>query len=203
VSTLIIVSSPSGAGKDTLIRELLKQHPMYFSLSCTTRASRPGDERAVKKYLHIDIEEFQQNIERGYFAEWAQYSGRYYGTPRSELTRGGEILVEIEIRGAMQIKSQFPHAHSIFVLPPPPEELERRITGRGSGETPEILQSRIQEAGREVARAGQCDFWFQNDKLDVAVSQLCDLVSSLCAGHTPSAQYRDLELLSRVQALFT
>ena len=202
MSTLITVSAASGTGKERLIGELLKRYPMYFPKSWTTRESRSSDQNAKKRYHHCSGQEFNVAISHGDLAEWSEYAGYLYGTPKIELEGEGNILVEIEVNGAMKIKSAFPHTHGIFILPPSIEELVARIGNRGSGESQVTIDNRMQTARVEVGRAGEFDYWFLNEDFDLAVSQFQDLVGDLVAGRVPSEQYRDNNLLSRIQALF-
>ena len=129
-----MVSGPSGVGKSTVVHSLADQHPFFFSISATTRAARPGETDGVDYYF-VDEAGFRRMQDEGELLEWAEYSGHLYGTPRGpvlERIAGGEdVLLDIEVKGAIQVKEAFPDALMVFLTPPSLEELERRLRSRG------------------------------------------------------------------------
>ena len=145
---LIVVSGFSGAGKGTLMKRLLERYDNYaLSISMTTRLPRPGEEHG-KHYFFVDRDEFEKHIEDDGFIEYADYCGNYYGTPRAYvekcLEEGRDVILEIEIQGAIKIKNKFPDAVLVFVTPPDAGELKRRLMGRGT-ETEDVIRKRLQE----------------------------------------------------------
>ena len=134
--TLLVLSGSSGVGKSTIIAQVLEQRPeLYFSVSCTTRAPRPGEVDGVN-YTFISREEFQARIERGEFLEYAEYVGNYYGTSmtviREKLEQGVDVLLDIEVQGAAKVRERLPDAASVFIVPPSFEELAQRLRDRKS-----------------------------------------------------------------------
>ena len=143
---LIVVSGFSGAGKGTLMKELVRTYENYaLSVSMTTRSPRPGEEEG-KEYFFVSEEEFKEKLEQDGLIEYANYCGNYYGTPREyverQLEKGKDVILEIEIQGALKIKEKFPTALLIFVMPPDAAELKKRLEGRGT-ESPEVIAQRI------------------------------------------------------------
>ncbi len=176
---LIIVSGPSGAGKGTVLQEVFKANPqMKYSVSATTRLPRPGETHGVQ-YFFITKEEFEGKIRRGEMLEYASYCDNYYGTPADfvEEQRGSgvDIVLEIEPCGAQQIKKKCPDAISIFILPPSIEELERRLTGRGT-EPAVVVAARIARAKKELAGADQYDFQVVNDDVARAADEIIQIL---------------------------
>jgi len=176
---LVVFSGPSGSGKGTVLAEYLKGHPeAAFSVSATTRKPRPGEVDGVN-YHFVSRERFEEMIARGEVLEYTQYNGNYYGSPvgpiRRELESGRDVILEIEVDGAMQVRERFPEALLIFVLPPSYRELERRLTGRGT-ETPEEIQGRLSAARREVSMAPNYDFVLVNDEVKGAAGRLAELI---------------------------
>ena len=144
--TLLVLSGSSGVGKSTIIAQVLEQRPeLYFSVSCTTRAPRPGEVDGVN-YTFISREEFQARIERGEFLEYAEYVGNYYGTSmtviREKLEQGVDVLLDIEVQGAAKVRERLPDAASVFIVPPSFEELAQRLRGRGT-DSEEKIQKRL------------------------------------------------------------
>ena len=150
---LVVVSGFSGAGKGTLMRALMNRYMNYaLSVSATTRAPREGEEDG-REYFFKTREEFEQLIKEDALIEYAQYVGNYYGTPKAyvekELESGRDVILEIEIQGALKVKEKIPDALLLFVAPPSAGELKRRLVGRGT-ETPEVIGSRLQRAAEEA-----------------------------------------------------
>ncbi len=179
--TLTVISGFSGAGKGTLMKRLLERHGNYvLSISATTRSPREG-ELDGREYFFKTREEFEEMIARDQLLEYACYVGNYYGTPRSwveeQMAAGRDVLLEIEIQGARNIKKKYPEALLIFVSPPSAQELLRRLTGRGT-ETPEVIQSRISRAAEEAQGMDDYDYLLINDDLECCVEQLDQLIQS-------------------------
>lgn len=177
-ANLFIISSPSGAGKSTLLNRLFKdishEHPMAFSISHTTRGMRPGETNG-REYHFVSKEEFQAMIERNAFFEWAEVFGNFYGTSRENieqsLSQGIDIFLDIDWQGARQIKSQFPEARSIFILPPSMTILRERLTGRNQ-DSAEVIENRMKKARNEIIHYDEYDYVIVNDNLDEAYEQL-------------------------------
>ncbi len=195
---LIVVSGFSGAGKGTLMNRLIEEYDNYaLSISATTRAPRPGEQDG-REYFFLEKNEFEQRIEDGGFIEYACYLDNYYGTPRDyvqkQLEAGKNVVLEIEIQGAMKIKKQFPEALLLFVMPPDVAELERRLNGRGT-ETPEVVAKRLKRASEEAEGIEEYDYILINDDLETCVRQLNEIV--VAAG---SAPYRNEEFIENIRA---
>ena len=146
---LAVVSGFSGAGKGTLMKELLRRYDNYaLSISATTRQPREGEKHG-EDYFFLSKDKFQQMIEEGQLIEYAQYVNHYYGTPKSyveqKMAEGKDVILEIEIQGALKVKKRFPEALLVFVTPPSAEELRRRLVGRGT-ETIEVINARLRRA---------------------------------------------------------
>jgi guanylate kinase len=184
VPSVIVVTGPSGAGKGTLIRELVRRVPrLGATVSATTRDRRPGEEDG-REYTFLSPEEFLERIERGELLEYVTYvSGHRYGTLRSELARisaaGNVPLLELETEGALRVKRQVPGAVTIFISARV-EELERRLRERATESTGEIGE-RIDLARRQLEQADEFDYVVENDALDRAVDELTELVRGLLA----------------------
>ncbi|MGN0377843.1 MAG: guanylate kinase [Suilimivivens sp.] len=184
---LIVVSGFSGAGKGTLMKQLVHSYDNYaLSVSMTTRNPRPG-ETDGKEYFFVSKEKFEKKIEEQGFIEYACYCDNYYGTPREyvekQLEKGKDVILEIEIQGALKVKEQFPTALLLFVMPPSAEELKRRLEGRGT-ETPEVIDKRLQRAAEEAEGIENYDFIVINDKLEECVEEMHGLI--LAAHETPA-----------------
>ena len=178
---LVVFSGPSGSGKGTVLAQYLKNHPeAAFSVSATTRKPRPGERDGVD-YHFVSRERFLEMLEAGEILEHTQYNGNYYGSPagpiRKELEVGRDVILEIEVDGAAQIRQRFPEALLIFVLPPSFEELERRLTGRGT-ESADEIQGRLAAARREIGEASRYDFLLVNDDAGEAVRRLSVLIEA-------------------------
>lgn len=180
---LVIFSAPSGSGKTTIVRELLKRFPQFeFSISATSRQPR-GQERDGVDYYYLSNDEFRARVERDEFVEWEEvYAGTCYGTLKSEMERiwakGNIIVFDVDVMGGINLKSLFgDDACSIFIMPPSVEELERRLRGRGT-DSEEVIQKRINKAEFELSKADQFDFTVVNDVLDVAVNEATDIITN-------------------------
>jgi guanylate kinase len=176
---LTVISGFSGAGKGTIMRELIKKYPYFLSTSATTRKPREG-ETDGKEYFFHTREEFQKMIEDKELIEWAEYVGNYYGTPRKaveqQLNEGNDVLLEIEIQGGMLVKEQFPDALLVFITPPSAEELKRRLVGRGT-ESAEEISRRLARAAEEAPYMESYDYIVTNDVLEDCVEQLNQIIS--------------------------
>ena len=188
---IVVVSSPSGTGRTTIIERVLREDSrLRYSTSVTTRPQRPG-EKEGKDYFFVSEKEFKQRIERGEFVEWAEVHGFMYATPRAPLVetvqQGGVIILDIDIQGAMQVKEKFPHCVTIFVAPPSLESLEQRLRNRGT-DSEELIKRKLQDALREMAKIPEYDYLIVNEDLDTAVRQLqAILEAERC--RTKRAQY--------------
>ena len=172
---LIVLTGPSGVGKGTLVRSLLQSHPeLYLSVSVTTRSPRPGEINA-KHYYFVSHEQFEQMIAQEQLLEWAQFAGNCYGTPRQQveekIQQGKSVLLEIELEGARQIRTSFPQAMRIFILPPSMQELEQRLRGRGQ-DSEEAIARRLRRAEEEINAAGEFDFKIVNDNFETALKDI-------------------------------
>ncbi|SFJ62035.1 guanylate kinase [Thermoflavimicrobium dichotomicum] len=172
---LIVLSGPSGVGKGTVCAALRKRMPeLAYSVSATTRAPREGEREGVN-YFFKTVEEFKQMIEREELIEWAQYVGNYYGTPRrfveETLAQGKDVLLEIDVQGAHQVKQRFPEGIFIFLLPPTMEELKNRIVHRGT-ESEVTLAHRLNAAADEFKQIHQYDYVVINDEVEKACERV-------------------------------
>ena len=170
-----IVSGPSGVGKSTVLKGLFAQcGDLYFSVSATTRAPREGEVDGTHYHFLLQAE-FEEMISRDEFLEYAQYVGNYYGTPKryvdAAMEEGRDVILDIEVQGARQICAKRPETVRIFIAPPSWQELERRLTARGT-DTPEKVRQRLQRARVEVESAVEYDYLVINDRLEVAVEEL-------------------------------
>ncbi|MEP6607851.1 MAG: guanylate kinase [Burkholderiaceae bacterium] len=178
---LFMVVAPSGAGKSTLVNALLAREPnMELSVSFTTRAPRPG-EQSGREYHFVDATEFMQRRAAGEFIESAEVYGNYYSTSRlwiEERVRAGtDVLLEIDWQGARQVRTQFPHAVGIFILPPSIDALEARLKKRGQ-DSPAVIARRLLAAGSEIAHAPEFDYVIINQDFDLALSQMVQIVAA-------------------------
>ena len=183
---LIVVSGFSGAGKGTLMKALLETYDNYaLSISMTSRAPRPGEEDG-KAYFFATREQFEQKIAEDGFIEHAEYCGNYYGTPadyvKSQMAAGKDVILEIEIQGAMEVKKKYPNALLLFVMPPSAEELQHRLVGRGT-ETAEVIAQRMARANEEAKGIEAYDYIVINDKLEECVKEMHEIV--VAAHNTP------------------
>lgn len=172
---LIVISGPSGAGKGTICKQLLENNSeLKLSVSATTRSPRAGEVDGVNYYF-ITKEDFEHKIECGDFLEYAQVYDNYYGTPKSNveemLEKGKDVILEIDIQGALKVKENFEEGIFIFILPPSMEELKQRIIKRGS-ETEESLMKRFKSAYKEINFVSKYNYAVVNDEVDLAVEKL-------------------------------
>lgn len=172
---LLVVSGPSGVGKSTVVRALIDRRDLYFSVSATTRLPRPGEQNGVD-YRFLTTEEFEELRSRGELLEWATYSGHLYGTPRApvleRLENGDDVLLDIEVQGAMQVKEAFPESITIFLAPPSMEELERRLRARGDT-SDEDVERRLEIARWQTQVASErFDHLVRNDEVSEAVTEI-------------------------------
>ncbi|HJC24275.1 MAG TPA: guanylate kinase [Candidatus Eisenbergiella merdavium] len=178
---LIVVSGFSGAGKGTLMKELLKRYDNYaLSVSMTTRQPREGEVDG-ESYFFVDKETFEKTIENDGLIEYASYCGNYYGTPREYVERclenGLDVILEIEIQGALKVKGKFPEALLLFVMPPDAAELKRRLEDRGT-ESPEVIRQRLARASEEADGIEKYEYLIINDDLDECVREMNDIINA-------------------------
>ncbi len=183
---LIVVSGFSGAGKGTLMKRLVQDYDNYaLSISATTRSPRPGEEDG-REYFFLQKEQFEQKIAENGLIEYARYCDNYYGTPRKyveeQLAQGKDVILEIEIQGALKVKKQYPDALLLFVMPPSAAELRNRLVGRGT-ETPEVIEKRMHRAVEEAEGIENYEYLVVNDDLDTCVRQLHEIIKA--AHNTP------------------
>ncbi|HGC7914141.1 TPA: guanylate kinase [Streptococcus agalactiae] len=173
---LIVFSGPSGVGKGTVRQEIFStpDHKFDYSVSMTTRPQRPGEVDGVD-YFFRTREEFEALIKEGQMLEYAEYVGNYYGTPLSyvneTLDKGVDVFLEIEVQGALQVKSKVPDGVFIFLTPPDLEELEERLVGRGT-DSPEVIAQRIERAKEEIALMREYDYAVVNDQVSLAAERV-------------------------------
>ena len=195
---LVVVSGFSGAGKGTLMKQLLKTYDNYaLSVSMTTRKPRVGEEDG-REYFFVSTETFEEKIAQGELVEYARYCDNYYGTPRAyvekQLENGKDVILEIEIQGALKIKERFPQALLLFVMPPSVKDLERRLLGRGT-ETSEVIAARLSRAGEEAEGIEKYDYLVINDDLDTCVAQMHALIQG-----AHNAPLRNEEFIEEIRA---
>lgn len=192
MSMVFIISAPSGSGKSTLVSELRKTVAnLYFSISYTTRSPR-GSEQNGREYYFVSRDEFERMLKADEFLEHAEVFGNYYGTARRFLreaqTRGHDLLLDIDVQGAAQIKTKIPEAVSIFILPPSRDELERRLVRRSHAEgvtSDEVIQRRLHTASQEIENWTKYDYILVNDRLEESIDQLKAIV--LCERESHAA----------------
>lgn len=170
-----IVSGPSGVGKSTVLRELFRgRDDLYFSISATTREPREGEQDGVH-YHFIDVSRFQELIESDSLLEYAEYVGNFYGTPKKyvdkAMNEGKDVILDIEVQGAIQVKTKRPDTVRIFIAPPSWDELERRLRSRGT-DSDEKIQKRLLRAKTELQTADVYDYFVINDTVDRAVREI-------------------------------
>ena len=178
---LIVVSGPSGAGKGTICQEFMKTHTdCALSVSATTRAPREGEVDGVN-YFFLTHDEFRKKIDAGGFLEHAVFCENYYGTPKDEVLKmidsGKNVILEIEVQGALQVRSHYPEAVFVFVIPPTIDELEARLRGRGT-ETDEVIQKRLERAKAEFQYIPKYNYVLVNDTVNDAVSRLEAIITA-------------------------
>lgn len=178
---LVVVSGFAGSGKGTLMRRLLETYDNYaLSVSMTTRQPRPGERDGVE-YFFSTREDFEKKIAEDGLIEYAEYCGNYYGTPRryveEQLEAGRDVILEIEIQGAFQIKKKFPEAVLVFVTPPSAVELKRRLVGRGT-ETMEVIDRRMRRAAEEAGSIDDYDYLVVNDDVQTCAEEIHGIIQA-------------------------
>ena len=178
---VFVVSGPSGSGKDTVLKGLFAENPdILFSISSITRAMRPG-EREGEKYNFISREHFEEMIKNDLLLEHNVFVGNYYGTPRipveKAVSEGRDIIIEVDVNGAAQIRKKLPEAVTVFIMPPSFEELKRRLVGRGT-ESEEFIEKRLRSALDEIRRAGEYDYIIVNDDAAAASQSLMSVIKA-------------------------
>jgi guanylate kinase len=171
----LVVSAPSGTGKSTLIAKLRQEFPSFaFSISCTTRAPRPGEVDG-KDYYFLDRETFLQRRDNHFFAEWATVHGNLYGTPlkatQALLQQGKDIIFDIDVQGARQLKQTLPQGCFVFLFPPSMQALKTRLVQRGT-DSREVIAKRLANARNEISQCDLFEFWIVNDDLQTAYEEL-------------------------------
>lgn len=179
--SIFMVAAPSGAGKSSLVNALMAQDDqLVLSISCTTRAPRPGEEDN-RHYRFLSVEAFTAMREADTLLEWAEVHGNYYGTPRDRIdesiAQGKDVILEIDWQGAQQVRRHFPEAVGVFILPPSIEALEARLRNRGQDED-HIISRRLLAAGSEMSHAPEFQYVIINQEFSVALEQLSHIVSS-------------------------
>jgi guanylate kinase len=185
MSCVFIISAPAGSGKSTLVSRLLERDPrLIFSISCTTRAPR-GKEQNGQQYYFLTREEFERRRDAGEFLEWAEVFGHYYGTHKSVLERGRaegkDVVLDIDVQGARQLKERIPDATSIFILAPSREELERRLRARAE-DAEQVIERRLAGAAREIENFERYDYIVINDDVERASEDLRRIVEATRTG---------------------
>ena len=178
---LVVVSGFSGAGKGTLMKALLSKYQNYaLSISATTRNPREGEVDG-REYFFVTKERFEEMIKENQLIEYAQYVNNYYGTPKQyvmqQMAEGKDVILEIEIQGALKVKERFPEALLLFVMPPSAEELKHRLIGRGT-ETLDVIEARLRRAAEEAEGMDSYDYILVNDDLDTCVEAMHDLIQA-------------------------
>lgn len=178
---LLVVSGPSGAGKGTVCKALMEKHPeVCMSVSATTRKPRPGEVDGVNYYF-LEEAKFRTMIDNHEFIEWACFCQNYYGTPKKKvedlLAEGKDVILEIEVQGAMQVKSKFPEGVFIFVMPPSLEELRNRLLGRGT-ETAEVVEERLKTALWECTNIDKYNYILINDDVNDATDRFAAIIEA-------------------------
>lgn len=194
---LVVVSGFSGAGKGTIVKELTSRYEQYaLSISATTRMPRPGEEEG-KAYFFKSTEEFEQMIKDGALIEYARYVNNYYGTPRvyveEQLAKGKDVILEIELQGALKVREQFPQAVLLFVATKDAQTLRDRLIERGT-ETMEVIEQRLERAVQESEGIEEYDYLVINDKLEPCVMQIHSIIES-----EHERTERNGELVSRIR----
>jgi guanylate kinase len=195
---LVVISGPSGVGKGTVRKALFNMpgHNLTYSVSMTTRNMRPGEVDG-KDYYFVSREEFKERIKEGKFLEHAEFVGNYYGTPldrvNNELDNGNEVVLEIEVDGALQVKEKMPDCVMIFIVPPGKQALYDRLRRRGTEEE-EVIKSRIAKANREFKMAYLYDYIVVNDDVDNAANRIMAIIRAEHA-KTSRSIYKYMELI--------
>lgn len=181
MTTVFIISAPSGSGKSTLVSCLLARDPqLRFSVSYTTRGVR-GNEKPGESYIYISPREFEERVQRGEFLEYAKVFGNYYGTHRKVLeqaqTEGKDLVLDIDVQGARQLKERIPEAVSIFILAPSRDILEQRLLAR-SEDSDEVIQRRLRDAAEEIRNYTQYDYVLVNHQLEESIAMLMAIIKA-------------------------
>lgn len=181
MTTVFIISAPSGSGKSTLVARLMASDPgLRFSVSYTTRKPR-GNEKPGESYIYISRQEFEDRREHGEFLEQAEVFGNYYGTSREVLEQargeGKDLILDIDVKGARQLKEKIPEAVSIFILAPSRDILEQRLRSR-SEDSEEVIQRRLRDAAEEIRNYSQYDYVLVNHQLEESVATLVAIVKA-------------------------
>ena len=200
IGNLFILTAPSGAGKTTLVSRLLARDAgIEKSISSTTRTPRPGETNG-KDYHFVDVDRFARMRDDGEFVEWAEVHGNFYGTSRewleSRMSAGRDVLLEIDWQGAQQVRTRFPKAVGIFILPPSVEELERRLTARGQ-DSLEVIRRRVLGARDEMRHVGEFDYVIINRNLETALEDLAAVVRA-CRLTLKDQQAREPEFFHKL-----
>ena len=189
---LIIVSAPSGCGKGTILAEVFKNTDAYFSVSCTTRKPREGEEDGVN-YFFVTQEKFDEMAANNEFLEYAQFVGKSYGTPEKPindaLSQGRDAILEIETKGAYLVKQKRPDSVSIFIIPPSIKELDRRLHKRAT-ESDDVIAKRVAQSAEEIAKSGTYDYIIMNDALEDAVRDFELILSSVKANDNRADKFK-------------
>lgn len=181
LGNLFVISGPSGAGKGTLLSKVIERIPdAWVSVSATTRSPRPGEEEGVHYYF-LDKDHFLELVNHDGFLEWAKVHDNYYGTLKESVLEhmkaGEQVILEIDVQGALQVRNVIPEAHLVFIEPPSLEELERRLRSRGT-ESDDVISSRMKTAEVELAQKMEYDIQVVNDDLEQAVNDLTAVINS-------------------------
>ncbi len=189
---IIVVSAPSGCGKGTILHEVFKNTDAFYSVSCTTREPRDEDKDG-ETYHFMDRAGFEKIIAEDGFLEYAEYADNYYGTPRAQteqnLAAGRDVILEIETKGAFQVKEKVPEAVLIFILPPSVKELDRRLHKRGT-EKEDVIAKRIAEAVGEIEKSYKYDYVIMNDALEDAVADFETVLKAVKLGDSSADRFR-------------
>ncbi|HKK95029.1 MAG TPA: guanylate kinase [Anaerovoracaceae bacterium] len=187
---LFVISGPSGTGKGTICRKVVEKINAEISISMTTREPRTGEEDGIEYYF-VNNDEFDNKIEQNGFLEYAEVFGKKYGTPKQmvldKLEEGKDVILEIDVQGALQVKESYDEAVLVFVLPPSMNELKRRIVSRGT-ETDNDIDNRLSNALDEIGIIDQYEYTVINDKLDIAVG---NIISIIQAEHFKVKDYKE------------
>lgn len=181
LGNLFVISGPSGAGKGTLLSKVIERIPdAWVSVSATTRNPRPGEEEGIHYYF-LDKDHFLELVNNDGFLEWAKVHDNYYGTLKesvlNHMKAGEQVILEIDVQGALQVRNVIPEAHLVFIEPPSLEELERRLRSRGT-ESDDVISSRMKTAEVELAQKMEYDVQVVNDDLEQAVDELTAVINS-------------------------
>ncbi len=179
---ILVISAPSGSGKTTILKSVLKEFPgIVYSISATTRRKRDSEENGVD-YFFISEEDFKKKIENNEFAEWQKFYDYYYGTLKKfleeNITKGKSVLLELDVKGALSIKKNYPSAALIYIVPPSWEELIRRLKNRKT-ESEEDLHKRIERAKMELSMKDKFDYFVMNNNLNDAIEELKNLIKKI------------------------